>query len=47
MNKEKREVHICPILMRTVTFKGGLCIEDCSKEDCPFEMTTAQTGDKA
>lgn len=28
------EIHICPILMRTVKFIDGECSEQC-KEDCP------------
>lgn len=30
-----KEVHICPILMRTVIWKDEKCTEDCS-EDCPI-----------
>lgn len=30
------EVHICPILMRTVIWEDGVCKENCSEEDCPI-----------
>ena len=30
-----KEVHICPVLMRTVIFENGRSIEDCNEEDCP------------
>jgi len=36
VNEEKREVHICPILMRTVIFEDGHCKEECSEEFCPI-----------
>ena len=29
------EVHICPILMRTVIWEDGKCAEECN-EDCPI-----------
>lgn len=29
------EVHICPILMRTVRFEDGECTEQCEEDDCP------------
>lgn len=29
------EVHICPLLMRTVRFEDGCCLEQCSEDDCP------------
>ena len=29
------EVHICPILMRTVIWEDGKCTEACN-EDCPI-----------
>lgn len=33
------EIHICPILMRTVRFEYGQCIELCSeKNDCPIML---------
>ena len=31
-----KEVHICPILMRTVIWKDGKCQENCTEEDCPI-----------
>ncbi len=31
----KIEIHICPILMRTVKFVDGRCTEFCNEEDCP------------
>lgn len=36
MNEKTREVHICPILMRTVIFEDGRCTEDCTEQDCPI-----------
>ncbi len=30
-----REVHICPILMRTVIFENGECTEPCKEPVCP------------
>ena len=32
------EIHICPILMRTVRFIDGNCTEKC-EEDCPIEAS--------
>ena len=32
-----KEVHLCPILMRTVIWKDGQCSEPCSEEDCPID----------
>lgn len=29
------EIHICPILMRTVKFVDGQCVEQCDEMDCP------------
>ncbi len=31
------EVHICPILMRTVRFIEGQCSELCEETDCPIQ----------
>ena len=38
MNKKRIEIHICPILMRTVRFIDGQCEQsNClEKEDCPI-----------
>ena len=36
MIEGKQEVHICPILMRTVIFEDDCCTEDCQEEDCPI-----------
>ena len=36
MKEKTREVHICPILMRTVIFEDGRCTEDCAEQDCPI-----------
>lgn len=37
MSENTREVHICPILMRTVIFENGrCCTEDCAEVDCPI-----------
>lgn len=30
------EVHLCPILMRTVIFEDGKCTAPCSEEACPL-----------
>ena len=40
MNKD---VHICPILMRTVLWEDGKCTEKCSEEDCPIKAIVAGT----
>lgn len=29
------EVHICPILMRTVIWEDGKCTEECDESGCP------------
>ena len=34
---EEREVHICPILMRTVVFVNKQCIQQCGEDDCPIK----------
>ncbi len=31
------EVHVCPILMRTVIWSGGKCTEDCAETECPID----------
>ena len=32
------EIHVCPILMRTVLFVDGFCLEDCdARGDCPIK----------
>ena len=35
MREGEQEVHICPLLMRTVIWEAGECTEECN-EDCPF-----------
>ena len=35
---EKSEVHLCPLLMRTVIFENGQCTENC-QEECPIRET--------
>ena len=30
------EIHICPILMRTVIWEDGECKGHCDEEDCPI-----------
>ena len=30
------DVHVCPILMRTVRFLDGNCSENCNESDCPI-----------
>ncbi len=32
-----KEVHVCPILMRTVIFENERCTEKCNEQDCPIE----------
>ncbi len=34
----KKEVHICPILMRTVIWEDEKCTEDCGETDCPIQV---------
>ena len=36
------EIHICPILMRTVKFIDGHCEEQCDEVDCPIEWVTSK-----
>jgi hypothetical protein len=36
------EIHICPILMRTVKFIDDRCTEPC-KEDCPVQEYREET----
>lgn len=31
------EIHICPILMRTIIWANGKCTEICDEEECPLE----------
>ena len=33
-----KEVHLCPILMRSVIFEDGKCEESCEEEDCPLSV---------
>lgn len=33
-----KDVHICPILMRTVIWIDGNCTEKCDEEDCPIDI---------
>ena len=33
-----KEVHLCPILGRTVIWKNGECTETCNEGDCPIAM---------
>lgn len=35
MQTTNLNVHICPILMRTVKFEDGRCVENCNEADCP------------
>ena len=35
-----KEVHICPILMRTVIWEDGKCTEGCTEEECPIALLT-------
>ena len=38
------EIHICPILMRTVNFIDGSCSEECEDRiDCPVLELTKET----
>ena len=36
------EVHICPILMRTVVWEDGICVEDCHEPDCSIRILIEQ-----
>lgn len=39
------EVHICPVLVRTVTFINCKCTEMCCKQDlseCPFTQSVME-----
>ena len=36
------EVHICPILMRTVILEDGECKEHCDEEDCPLKNSNTE-----
>ncbi len=31
-----KEIHVCPILMRTVIWIDGKCTENCPEEECPI-----------
>ncbi len=31
----EKQVHICPLLMRTVIFESGKCTEACGEPACP------------
>ena len=33
-----KDVHICPILMRTVIWTDGECTEKCDEEACPIQV---------
>lgn len=37
MREKNKEVHICPIFMRTVVFEDGECTMECTEEDCPIK----------
>lgn len=43
-----REVHICPMLMRTVVFEDGKCTMECTEEDCPLvhQLSNSYKGKK-
>ena len=32
----ENEVHICPIMIRTVIWENNKCTEDCNEDDCPI-----------
>ena len=38
----EKEVHICPILMRTVIWEDGKCTEECDEDECPIEILYSQ-----
>ncbi len=41
------EVHLCPILMKTVCFVDGSCREACGEADCPIrEALSGRTGEE-
>ncbi len=31
-----KDVHVCPVLMRTVIWIDGECTEECGETDCPI-----------
>lgn len=37
------EVHICPILMRTVIWEEGKCKEKCTDIECPIAVEAERT----
>ena len=37
-----KEVHVCPILMRTVIWEDGECKEHCDEEDCPIFIVATE-----
>ena len=40
------QVHVCPILMRTVVWSNGECTEKCGAEDCPLKDLYELENDK-
>lgn len=34
----EKEVHLCPLIGRTVIWENGKCSEDCKEDDCPIAM---------
>lgn len=36
------EAHVCPILMRTVIWEDGECIEECIEKDCPIAIANEE-----
>ncbi len=42
MSEENREVHICPILMKTVIWADGICTETCAESQCPVLRNTGE-----
>lgn len=39
----EKEVHVCPILMRTVIWEDGKCTEECDEEECPIDTDNTST----
>ena len=38
----EKEVHLCPILGRTVIWKGGVCTEDCRESECAIAKSAEE-----
>ena len=41
-----KDVHLCPILMRTVIWIDGKCNEQCGVDNCPIQILILETQEK-